>query len=186
MGSKEDTIKRYLADMLTLERYVKDAAESQLNKNRFAEYPEARGAVQKLRTTAQQHIERIEQEMRPYGSEPTRGIKEMVAGAAGSVVELFQRLRTEQESKMIRDHYTVLSLMRMGYIALHTTGLALQQPQISGMALRHLSDFSPFVPELEDAMVKMVPHELREETDDVEEGVVEKAVAAIDEARKAA
>ena len=187
MGStKEDVIKRYVADMIALERYVKQAAESQLEKGRFSGHPEAREAVRKLRTTTSEHLDRLGEELGRLGREPTKTIKETVTGAAGSIVEIFQRLRTEQESKMLRDHYATVSVVRMGYIALHTTGLALDHPEISGMALRHLADLSPLVPELEEAMVKLVPPELREEVEGVEEGVVDKAVEAIQESRKAA
>jgi hypothetical protein len=185
-NSKEDVIKRYVSDMIALERYVKQAAESQLEKGRFAGHMEGREVVRKLRTTSSEHLDRLGEELGRLGGEPTKTIKETVAGAAGSVVELFQRLRTEQESKMLRDHYATLGVIRMGYIALHTTGLALNHPEISGMALRHLADLSPLVPELEEAMVKLVPPELREEVSDVEEGVVDKAVEAIQESRKAA
>ena len=60
-------------------------------------------------------------------------------GAAAGVIDL---VRTEGLPKNLRDDYTALSLAHIGYIMLHTTGLALDDREVAELAQQGFTDYA--------------------------------------------
>jgi hypothetical protein len=183
MGSKEETVKHYLGDMIAVERYITEAAAQQLERGRYAGQPEAALLVQRVKDVTGQHLEALAVHVeRLGGGEPSRAIKESVTGAIGSVVDLFQQLRSEQVSKMLRDHYTALSLTKISYVTLHTTALALDQRSVADQALKNMGDIIPLLQELETDIVKVTAYDIRNSVAEADISIVEDAARNVREA----
>jgi hypothetical protein len=183
MGEREEIVQKYLGDMVSVERYIYEAAEQQVERGRFEKFPDAKALVQLIKDTTGQHLQGLEQAIQQFGAgEPSKGVKETVAGAIGSVIDVVQSLRSEEESKMLRDHYTALSLTKISYIALHTTSLVLQQTSVADQALRNMGELNPLLRELETAIIAVTADEIRQDVSDADFNAASDAVRNVQEA----
>lgn len=139
--SSQEAITSYVTDMLALERHLEKALAGQI-----ADLDEAPDIVQHLRKihdTCEQHIAALQSlaDRRETGGQ---GIAETVKKAASSLLGMgaaaVDFVRGEKLPKDLRDDYAAVSLACIGYVMLHTTGLALNDAEVADLAHRYLQD----------------------------------------------
>ncbi len=90
-------------------------------------------------------------------------MKQAVAVVAGVAAGLYDKVRTEEASKDLRDDYTALSHAVIAYTMLHTTALALGDAETARLCARHLADNARFVQGIQEAMPDLVIEEYRQD-----------------------
>lgn len=172
MKDPANTLHGYVSDMAAVEQHIHEAVERQLKGDTLNPYPEARRVVEELEATLQRHLGvlRLEFESK-NGGDFVETIKKAVGGALGFAAGLYDKLRTDTASRMIRDNYTATSLAAISYHMLHTTALGLKDQRVADMAVNHLKDLTPILVQLSRVVCTVVAAELARE-DKVFDGTV--------------
>ena len=172
MKDPNAVINTYLADMHAVEDHILRAIGRQLNDDDLQDYPDAARVVGKLQSTLKQHCSALEAKVDAQGGgDLQRAVKDAVGGALGFVAGLYDRVRDDEVSRMIRDDYTATSLAAVSYHMLYTTALGLKDQEVASLALRHLKDLTPILVDLSKVVCHVVAEELADE-DKVFDGTV--------------
>lgn len=164
MKDPNAVLNTYLADMHAVEKHILEAVERQINDDDIKAYPEASRAVGTLQSTLKRHCTALEAKMdNREGGNVQKVVKEAVGGALGFVAGLYDKVRDDEVSRMIRDDYTATSLAAVSYHMLHTTALGLKNGEIADLALRHLKDLTPILVDLSKVVCHVVAKELADE-----------------------
>lgn len=163
MSVRTDTLQQYVGDMLALERHIHDAVRRQRDDEKVQKQSEAHTIISRVEAQLDEHIEHLEQHLESLGGSPTSVVKEAVTAVTGAVAGLYDQVRDEKVSKMLRDDYAALSLAAVSYTMLHTTGLALTDQETADIALKHLKHWTPIVVDISEAIPLVVANELGEE-----------------------
>ena len=86
-----------------------------------------------------------------------------MASTVGAIGSMYDKLRSETVSKMLRDDYTTLSLAAISYTMLNTTGHALNDPATAQIAARHLRQITPLITGVSRIIPLVVARELGED-----------------------
>jgi hypothetical protein len=179
MKNPESVLHGYLTDMAAVEQHIHEAVERQLKTEALSEYPEAHRVVEELRTTLERHLSTLRREIESGDGESVdfvEAVKKAVAGALGLVAGLYDKIRTDKVSRMIRDDYTATSLATVSYQMLHTTALGLKNDRVADMALNHLKDLTPILVQLSEIVCTVVAQELAREEKIFDGTVGERAI----------
>lgn len=114
MGNREDTIKKRLSDQLALERHILEAVERQRGEDSLRENLEANKVVIEIEQVLKSHVATLETLADEYGAGTSSLLKKAVTELAGVAAGLYDKVRDQEVSRMIRDDYTALSLAAMG------------------------------------------------------------------------
>jgi ferritin-like metal-binding protein YciE len=180
-ATPQEAISNYLTDMLSLERHIDKAIESQLSD--LKKYPEVIRELEQIHSTVEFHISSLEgvANNRGGGQGPADMLKKAgsaVLGAAAGVIDL---VRTEGLPKNLRDDYTAFSLATISYTMLHTTALALGDNEVATLAHRHLADYARVVMTLHNIIPVAVVQFLKEDGMPVNQTVLAQVARNIDE-----
>jgi hypothetical protein len=138
---RNEAVNSYISDMLGLEDHIEKAIRSQLED--LKDYPEAVAELRQIHRKVEHHISDLRglSERRQAGgiTESVKRAGSAVLGAAAGVIDL---VRTEGLPKNLRDDYTALSLAHIGYVMLHTTGLALDDREVAELARQGFTDYA--------------------------------------------
>ncbi|MBA3318945.1 MAG: hypothetical protein H0T50_12765 [Gemmatimonadales bacterium] len=144
---RNESINSYITDMLALEDHIEKAIKGQLED--LKDYPEVVAELGEIHRKVEHHISDLRQLSERRGA---GGVKETVkrAGSAalGAAAGLIDLVRTEGLPKNLRDDYTALSLANIGYVMLHTTGLALDDREVAELAQQGFIDYAGAVSRL--------------------------------------
>ena len=115
----------YVNDMLSLQKHILEAVEHQYAD---ANVKHGRQGIRLGRQT-QEHPERVRSgELEPHvqrlGSEIMATAKQAVTNLLGNIAGLYDKIRKDVISRMLRDDYVALNLSAVSYTQLYTTGLA--------------------------------------------------------------
>lgn len=172
MKDPNDVLNTYLTDMHAVESHILEAVERQLNGDEIKAYPEASRVVRSLQTVLEQHTAALKNLVEARDGLSLKGaLKEALGDALGFAAGLYDKVRTDEVSRMIRDDYTALSLAAISYHMLHTTALGLRNENVASVALRHLKDLTPILVDLSKVVCHVVAKELADE-DKVFDGTV--------------
>lgn len=134
----------YVTDMLSLERHIEAALESQLKS--LDTYPKITSELRGISATIKSHIQTLETIADQTGGEQVAGtIKKVGATLAGLAAGVIDLVRNESMPKDLRDNYTACSLATIGYVMLYTTAASLGDRKVADVAQRHLSDYAEIV-----------------------------------------
>lgn len=168
MTERQNTITKYVSDMLTLTKHIEEAIERQLNdqhvKNDQIAYP----VISRLGGVLKSQISAQEMHLKSIGGDAGSPVKEAVGSVLGVVAGMIDKVRVDTVSKMLRDDYTALSLQAISLTMLHTTGLALRQQQTANMALSQLQDLTPIIVEISEVIPLVVVRELTNDTEQID------------------
>ena len=89
--------------------------------------------------------------------------KAAVATALGAFAGLYDKVRKDPVSRMLRDDYTALNMASFSYTMLHTTALAFHDEPVASLALKHLQDLTPLIMHLNEVVPHVVVKELQDE-----------------------
>jgi hypothetical protein len=177
---KNEAINSYITDMLALEDHIEKAIRGQLED--LKGYPDVITELRQIHRTTEHHISdlRALSERRGAGGvkEAVKRAGSAVLGAAAGVVDL---VRTEGLPKNLRDDYTALSLASIGYVMLHTTGLALDDAEVAELAQQGFSDYAGAVSRLQATIPAAVVTFLNQDGLPAREGVVPQVRRTIEE-----
>ena len=158
-----ETLKTYVNDMLGLQKHILEALGHQYEDQNVKNDPAAFDLVGKLKSTMTKHVQDLEGQVGRLGSEVMATIKQAATQALGSVAGLYDKVRKDPVSRMLRDDYTALNLSSISLVQLHTTGLAYGDQAVADMALKHLNDLTPMVMRINEIMPEIVVRELTDE-----------------------
>jgi hypothetical protein len=183
MKNPNAVLQGYLTDMAAVEQHIHEALERQLKGEALNPYPEARRVVEELRSTLERHVDVLHRENEGAdGKDVVEMIKRAVGGALGFFAGLYDKVRTDKASRMIRDNYTATSLACISYQMLHTTALGLKNDRVADLALNHLKDLTPLLVELSEVVCTVVARELAAEEKVFDGTVGEQAISNTHEA----
>jgi ferritin-like metal-binding protein YciE len=160
MSDRNDILQKYVSDMLALERHIHDAVRRQKDDDHVKQHPEASRVINKIEETLDEHIEHLERHLNSLGGEASSPVKNAVSAVAGAAAGVYDKMRSEEVSKMLRDDYTALGLAAISYTMLHTTGLALADHQTANIAMEHLAHWTPLIVEISEIIPLVVTKEL--------------------------
>ncbi len=161
-NDRQDTVRHYVSDMLATEKHIHEAVKRQAEDESTKQQPEASRLVNQIEQTLQSHINQLERHSEQLGGSST-GLKDAVTSTLGAMAGLYDKVRSKQVSRMLRDDYTALSLAAIGYTMLHTTALALNDHTTSDLALRNLKDITPLITQISQVIPGVVASELTED-----------------------
>jgi ferritin-like metal-binding protein YciE len=161
MGDKrQETITKYLGDMKSVVSHVQTAMERQ--RDEFKDKPDVSQTMGRIAFGLQRHSESIGRRLEALGGSPTHPVKEVVSDAVGIVAGLYNKVRTEGAAKGLRDDHVALNLVCISYSTLHTTAVALGDPETASLAKRSLAESAKFVTEIDTLLPPTVFQELQD------------------------
>lgn len=173
-----ETLQKYVSDMMAVEEHINSAAKRQAKDKSVADLDtQVSRLINNIMQATERHELMLKQHLSYLGGDPAKGIKEVATAALGTIAGLYDKMRTEPVSKMLRDDYTALNLACIGYTMLHTTGLALNDQTTADLALHHLREYTSIVMEINQVIPSVVVTELRADGGAINDSVVQKSVA---------
>ena len=165
MSNRTEEIQKHTTDMLAAERHILEAVQRQRGDSDLQKHPEALRLVQRIEGTLDTHVKALEGLAEGYGGESQSAVKKAVTEALGAAAGLYDKMRSQKVSRMLRDDYTSLSLAAMGYTTYHTFGLAVGEERIASLALMHLKDLTPLLVDISKVLPVVTAAELSQEND---------------------
>ena len=182
---RADTLQKYVSDMMAVEEHIGSAVKRQSEDETLSKHnPQASQIIDNIVQITQRHERELKSHLEAIGGDPAKGLKEVATAALGSLAGLYDKVRTESVSKMLRDDYTALNLATVGYTMLHTTGLALNDQATASLALRHMKDYTPIIMQFNEIIPSVVVADLRDNGAMVNESTIQRAVNNTQEAWK--
>ncbi|MEM8535756.1 MAG: hypothetical protein AAGF95_33325 [Chloroflexota bacterium] len=172
-----DTMQTYIGDMLAVERHIAEAVKRQSDDDKVKQYAQAYSLIAQINDTLERHTTALEQRLESFEGNQGNGVKKVVGAVTGAVAGIYDKIREDRVSRMLRDDYTALSLATMSYTMLHTTALAEKDFPTADMALNHLMDLTPLLVQISENIPEVVAQELRDEGKVVDASVAQEAVA---------
>ena len=177
----QEAIASYITDMLALEEHMQKAFAGQLTDAKAGRFTSVVGELKALSDRHQQALQELADRRKQGG----QGIAEAIKGAASSVLGLgaaaIDLVRGEKLPKNLRDNYTAVSLATVGYLMLHTTAEALNDAEVSQLALSHLRDYAQAVMTLFHAVPESVVAYLAEEGLPVDASAAQRVNKTVDQ-----
>jgi hypothetical protein len=162
MKARSDTLQQYVSDMIAVEDHIAAAVKRQTeDKDVYQHNPKASQIINEIAQMTEQHSEHLKQHLETLGGDPAKGLKEIATSALGAIAGMYDKMRNETVSKMLRDDYTALNLAAVSYTMLHTTGLALQDQKTADVALRHLKHYASIIMDINQIIPNVVVEDLR-------------------------
>ena len=153
MSARTDLITKHIADMSALEEHILEAVQRQREDSTVKSNVDANRVVMEIERVLTGHLAALKTLSESYGAEGESLVKKAIAGAAGVVAGLYDKLRESELTRNLRDDYTALSLTAMGYTAMHSFGLGIGETRMADLAGRHLNDLTPVLVDLS----KLIP-----------------------------
>lgn len=171
------TLKTYVNDMLALQKHILEAVERQYQDERVKQDDKTFDLIGKLKSTLTHHVTDLEGEVARLGSEVMATAKAAISSTLGVAAGLYDKIRKDPVSRMLRDNYTALNMSSFSYTMLHTTGLAYKDGAVASVALQHLQDLTPLIIHLNEVVPHVVVKELQDEGPGIDPTVAETAIA---------
>ena len=163
MKESKDTLRQYVSDMLAVDRNIHEMVKRHRDDKQVQADSDAHQLLSRIESTFDTVIEELEQHLEHLGGAPSSPVKEAVAGTVGALSSMYDKMRTETVSKMLRDDYTMLGLAAISYTMLNTTGYALSDTMTAQVAARHLRQLTPLITGISRIMPLVVARELAED-----------------------
>lgn len=177
MKERLNTLQKYVSDMAAVEDHISNAVKRQTeHEDVYKHHPKAGQIIQNIAQTTEQHSQHLKQHLEAIGGDTGAGIKDVATAALGVVAGLYDKVRNEAVSKMLRDDYTALNLAAVGYTMLHTTGLALRDQATADLALRHLRHYTDIIMQINQIIPQVVVEDLRNDVPNLHEASVQTAM----------
>jgi len=166
----KQTIADYVGDMAALEAHIEEALDRQLTQ--LQDDPAALSAVQGFHDTVKEHRDTLRQLQEETGATAGNPIKDVGAALLGKAAGVIDLVRTEGNSKTLRDDYAAFSLAAISYSMLYTTAHGLGNQQVASLAERFLKDHAEAIMQINQLMPEVVARELAKDGHQVRDGAV--------------
>lgn len=158
------TLTTYITDMHALINHglrTLDAQVVHMRKRNLQS--DALAAVLDFQRVLRGHQNQLQGRARALGGKTTRPLKDLVTALTGIAHGLISAVRPEDVAKGIRDDYTFLSHVAIGYLMLHTTASALGDGVTANLAEQGYRDAAQMVMRIDQIMPTIVLQELRQD-----------------------
>lgn len=118
LAKRAETLQQYVSDILATEQHIRKAVERQGTDKSVEQQAEAQQLLNRIGPTLQQHIAALEQQLVTLKGSSSSA-KAVMTSALGIVAGLYDKVRTQEVSRMLRDDYTALSLAAISYTMLY-------------------------------------------------------------------
>ncbi len=179
-----ETLKTYVNDMVALQKHILETTERQAGSDDVKAEAQTIELIVKVKHTLTQQVEDLEKQVARLGSGPTAAAKQAVGHVMGIFAGLYDHVRKDPVSRMLRDGYTALNLSSISYTMLHTTGLAYHDQAVADLALSHLQQLTPLIMRYNEIIPNVVAAELSDEGPGIDTGVGAQAIENTQEAWK--
>jgi hypothetical protein len=157
------TLTTYLGDMHALITHGLQAVGRQIENLKGKNHPEALAAVQEIERTLRTHASMLEARVNALGGSTTQPLKDAVSAVAGFVAGLINAVRDEEASKSMRDDYTYLSHVAVGYLMLYTTAASLADRETASLSESAYRDTARLIMHIDRIVPTVVVQELRQD-----------------------
>jgi ferritin-like metal-binding protein YciE len=170
-------IASYITDMLALEKHVQKAIEGQI-----ADLSDESPLVVELRPIVQRcdenvrALEALANERALMGQGLSEAVKKAASTALGFGAAVIDKVRSEKLAKSFRHDFVAISLLKIGYVMLQTTGKALGDEEVADLAERMLASHRDCARALQRVIPLAVLHTLREEGLTIDAGLARSAL----------
>lgn len=169
MGTEENkSLRRYTSDLLALESHFMNAIKKQKSSEELKD-EDAIELIHELDKMSSEHVKSLERHVERLGGKMTTDIKTKIATFAGSVAGLIDGARSDAMSKMLRDDYTALSMITIGYTMLYTHALAAEDDLLAELTQKQLSDCTNLITEISKVVPLVVAREMIEDPNRAEQ-----------------
>jgi ferritin-like metal-binding protein YciE len=172
------TIADYVGDMVALESHIEEALDRQLTQ--LQDEPAALAAVKGFHDMVKAHRDALRQLQEERGGTVGNPIKDVGAALLGKAAGVIDLMRTEGNSKALRDDYAAFSLAAISYSMLYTTANGLGDQTVATLAERFLADHAAAIMRINQIMPEVVAHELEKDGHQVGSGAVEATRKMVD------
>jgi hypothetical protein len=163
MKESKEVLQQYVGDMLAVDRHIHETVRRHRDDKQVQADAETHQLLSRVESTFDTLIEELEQLLGALGGSASSPVKEAVASTVGVLGSMYDKMRTEAVSKMLRDDYTAMGLAAISYTMLNTTGHALNDPATAQIAARHLRQLTPLITGVSRLMPVIVARELAED-----------------------
>jgi ferritin-like metal-binding protein YciE len=177
------TLSDWIGDMVALESHIEEALDRQLKQ--VKDDPIALEAVQGFHDLVKGQRDAVKALQEQYGSTAGSPIKQIGSALLGKAAGIIDMVRTEGNSKSIRDDYTAFNLAAIGYTMLHTTAKALGDQRVASLAEQHLRGYAGAIQKINHMISDVVVSELAKDGHKVQEGAAAQTYKIVDAAWKA-
>ncbi len=176
------TLADWLSDMVSLESHIEEAIDRQLGQ--VKDDPIASEALRAFHRTVKRQRDALKAIQEHYGGTAGSPIKEAGSALLGKAAGVLNMLRTEGNSKALRDDYTAFNLAAIGYTMLHTTATALGDPNLARVAEQHLRGHAAMIQRINHLIEDVVITELVKDGHTVAQGAADTTRRMVDQAWK--
>ena len=171
-SSEKAALQMYVNDMHALQKHILEAVEHQYADERVKDDTLTFDVIGKIKSTLTHQVEDLQGEITRLGSGGVMATaKAAVTTVLGTFAGLYDKVRKDPVSRMLRDNYTALNMASFSYTQLHTTALAYHDDPVAKIALEHLQALTPLIIHLNE----VVPHVVVKELQD--DGPIDRSVA---------
>jgi ferritin-like metal-binding protein YciE len=170
--TNQETLAKYLTDMHALESHLAQPLKSQAKDEDFMAYPTAQVLVGRMLARTENSIALLEDLVKQQGGDARGSFKSAVTAAAGTVAAVVNEGRTHHVTKKLRDDYTALSLVAIGYELLHATANALGSAQIAEFSQSNLHETAALIMSLSQEIIPVAVAELAKTNEGVDVATV--------------
>lgn len=164
----KDSLKTYTSDQLALETHFLNAVKKQKSSESVKDEIVI-DLLHELDKTISKNTSELETYLDSFEDKTLDDIKSKLASFAGSVAGLIDNARSDTVSKIVRDNYTALSMITVGYTMLHTLALANDDESLAEISEKHLKECTNMVTEISKVVPLAVANEVIDDKDKAEE-----------------
>lgn len=171
-ASSRNNLRMHVNDMVALEKNILEALERQREDERVQQDAEFKALIETLHTIVRTHMLTMENHAAAMGEKFGTSVKDAMTSFAGVLAGLYDKVRKQPVSRLLRDDYTALSLAAAAYSMLYTAGLATREFPIANAALRHLQELTPLIKELSRIIPVAVVKELAGNDPEIDQSIL--------------
>jgi hypothetical protein len=157
------TLTTYITDMHALVNHGLRTVDLQAPHIKPERHPGAVAAIKEIQRALRSQLPALDARAKALGGKTTQPIKDAVTTVTGLAAALVGAVRPEMASKAIRDAYTGLSHVAVGYLMLFTTAAGLGDRETATLAELGYRDTARLVMLIDRIMPTLVTEELRED-----------------------
>lgn len=160
---RTETLTTYVTDMHALVNHGLRAVDLIAQNLKGDPHPQALAAISDCQHTLRSQLETLDARAQALGGKTTQPIKDAVTAVTGFAAGLIAAVRPEEAAKAVRDTYTYLSHVAIGYLMLFTTASGLGDRETANVAEAGYRDAARLVILIDRIMPALVIQELRED-----------------------
>jgi ferritin-like metal-binding protein YciE len=175
---QERTIADYVGDMAALEAHIEEALDRQLTQ--LQDEPAALTVVKGFHDVVKVHRDTLRALQEETGATAGNPIKDAGAALLGKAAGVIDLVRTEANSKALRDDYAAFSLAAISYSMLYTTANGFGNQKVATLAERFLKDHVEAIMQIDQLMPEVVARELAKDGHQVRDDAVQATRRIVD------